>query len=460
MTKLLPLCIVLVAASTSVSAQTYTVLHNFGSVAGDPTGPRYSGVISQSRGGNMFSSADDHWTDDNGTAFRISPEGTLKVVHRFGPPGAVRPVGGLTLGTDGQYYGTNEAGGIYGHGNVFKMKQGGGLTVLHPFDGNSGCSTPEAPPIESVKGDFYGTAIGDNNDNTSHGCIYRVTKSGEFTVLHSFSGSDGAQPYAPVVQGSNFYLYGTTFSGGTHGYGTIFRISTKGDFKVIFNFDGTHGANPYAGLIEASDGNFYGTATAGGLYGGGTAYQLTTGQTVMVLHNFSGGSDGSNEVGGLVEATDGNFYGTNNVGGRYGWGVLYRVTKTGDITVLHAFDWNTGASPQDTLLQHTNGILYGTTAVGGVKNNGRGTFYSFDLGLLPFVTYLPVYGLPGAVVQILGQGFTDASEVFFNGTPATYKLVYPTYIRAAVPEGTTSGPITVTTANGTLTSNHVFIVHP
>src|SRR5678816_3355975 len=107
MSKLLPLCIMLLTASISVSAQKYTVLHNFGSKAGDPTGPRYSGVISQSRGGNMFSSADDHWTDNNGTAFRISPHGTLKVVHRFGPTGAVRPVGGLTLGTDGQYYGTN-----------------------------------------------------------------------------------------------------------------------------------------------------------------------------------------------------------------------------------------------------------------------------------------------------------------------------------------------------------------
>ena len=180
----------------------------------------------------------------------------------------------------------------------------------------------------------------------------------------------------------------------------------------------------------------------------------------MVLHNFSGGGDGFNEVGGLVEATDGNFYGTNNVGGRYGWGVLYRVTTTGDITVLHDFGWYTGASPQDTLLQHTNGILYGTTAVGGVNNNGQGTFYSFDLGLSPFVTYLPVYGRPGALVQILGQGFTDESEVFFNGTPATFKLVYPTYIRAIVPDGATSGPITVTTANGTLTSNKVFIVHP
>ena len=76
------------------------------------------------------------------------------------------------------------------------------------------------------------------------------------------------------------------------------------------------------------------------------------------------------------------------------------------------------------------------------------------------MTYLPTYGRAGALVQILGQGFTDTSEVFFNGTPATFKLVYPTYIRATVPDGATTGPITVTTTNGTLTSNKVFIVHP
>ena len=457
MRSLLPLSIMLLATCTPISAQTYTVLHNFGSKAGDPTGPRYSGVISQSRGGNMFSSADDHWTDNNGTAYRISPGGTLTVVHGFAPPRGVRPVGGLTLGTDGQYYGTNEAGGLYGFGNIFKMKQGGGLTVLHAFNGSSGCSTPEAPPIESVAGGFYGTAIG---HGTSKGCVYRITKAGEFTVLHTFTGADGAQPFAPLVQGSNFYFYGTTMNGGTHGYGTIFRISSTGNFKVVFNFDGLHGAHPFAGLSEASDGNFYGTASSGGLYGGGIAFQLTSGQAVMVLHNFQGGGDGSNEVGGLAQASDGNLYGTNNVNGANGWGVLYRITLGGQFTVLHDFDWYTGASPQDTLLQHTNGILYGTTAVGGKGNNGRGTFYSLDLGLPPFVTYLPVYGRPGALVQILGQGFSDTSEVRFNGAPAEFTAVYPTYIRAIVPDGASSGSITVTTGDGTLTSNKVFIVHP
>ena len=421
MPRFLPLSIVLLAASTALPAQTYTVLHNFGSKAGDPTGPRYSVPYPRVAAATCFR-LPTITGRTNGTAYRISPGGTLTVVHRFAPPSGVRPVGGLTLGTDGQYYGTNEAGGHYGFGKIFKMTQGGGLTVLHAFKGSSGCSTPEAPPIESVAGGFYGTAIG---HGTSKGCVYRITKAGEFTVLHTFTGADGAQPFAPLVQGSNFYFYGTTMNGGTHGYGTIFRISSTGNFKVVFNFDGLHGAHPFAGLSEASDGNFYGTASSGGLYGGGIAFQLTSGQAVMVLHNFQGGGDGSNEVGGLAQASDGNLYGTNNVNGANGWGVLYRITLGGQFTVLHDFDWYTGASPQDTLLQHTNGILYGTTAVGGKGNNGQGTFYGLDLGLPPFVTYLPAYGRPGALVQILGQGFSDTSDVRFNGASAEFTACLP-----------------------------------
>ena len=110
------------------------------------------------------------------------------------------------------------------------------------------------------------------------------------------------------------------------------------------------------------------------------------------------------------------------------------------------------------MFQHTNGKLYGSTYFGGKFN--QGVFYSLDAGLPPFVTYLPTYGRAGGVVQILGQGFTNTSQVFFNGTPASFNLVYPTFIKATVPDGATTGPITVTTTNGTLTSNKVFIVHP
>ena len=120
-----------------------------------------------------------------------------------------------------------------------------------------------------------------------------------------------------------------------------------------------------------------------------------------------------------MQASDGNLYGTGKYGGKNGVGVLFRAALSGDVVSLHDFDYSTGAVPE-ALLQHTNGIVYGTTLDGRVGGSrGDGTFYSFDLGLPPFVTYLPTYGRAGAEVLILGQGFTDASQVFFNGTPAS-----------------------------------------
>jgi hypothetical protein len=155
----------------------------------------------------------------------------------------------------------------------------------------------------------------------------------------------------------------------------------------------------------------------------------------------------------LVQASDGNLYGVSGTPG-----VLFRSTLAGNLTVIHHFVAASGTIPK-SLIQHTNGKLYGDTYLGG--KSGDGVFYGLDAGLPPFVSYLPTYGRIGALVQILGQGFTAGSKVSFNGTPATSPVVvYPTYLRVEVPLGATTGPITVTTANGTLTSNKVFIIHP
>jgi uncharacterized repeat protein (TIGR03803 family) len=160
-----------------------------------------------------------------------------------------------------------------------------------------------------------------------------------------------------------------------------------------------------------------------------------------------------------VQASDGNLYGTTAFGGKYGGGVLFRATLTGAVTALHDFASATGVRTYSALLQHTNGRLCGATFQGG--KFGGGVFYCLDAGLPPFVTYLPTYGRAGALVQILGQGFTSGSRVLFNGKQAASPVVvYPTYLRVIVPSGATTGPITVTTSTGALTSNKVFIIHP
>src|SRR5262249_34019262 len=164
------------------------------------------------------------------------------------------------------------------------------------------------------------------------------------------------------------------------------------------------------------------------------------------------------------QATDGNLYGTNDLGGAFGWGVLFCYSP-GSVPsgqtrfhVLHDFSSASGASPQVTLLQHTNGKLYGDTAVGGSANSG--TFYSFDAGLSPFISFMPRARRVGHGVKILGQGFAGTTAVSFNGTPASFVVVSDTFIQAIVPDHATSGFVMVKTAMSTLTSNRTFLVKP
>ncbi len=448
--------LVLLMSTGLLPAQTYNVLYNFGSNAGDPSDPRYSGAISQGRHGYLYTATDDMWTDAIGSGFYVTTAGQLTVLHKFNITDGEAPVGGTTLGTDGYYYGTTMFGGTVGFGTVFNMRaDNGGIGTLYTFTGGDDGAYPAAAPVQSIGGDFFGTAVGTNN---THGSIYKVTASGVFTLLHVFTGSDGSAPYAPLVQAADGDFYGTTFAGGAYGYGTIFRITRYGDFTKVYDFDFNHGANPYAPLVQGADGYFYGVTTTGGSSGVGVAFKLKPHGNVIVLHNFTGGSDGNNQVGGLMQATDRNFYGTNDLGGTNGWGVLFRMSPTGAFKVLHAFDYSTGASPQAALVQHTNGILYGTTAVGG--SAGGGTFYSLDLRFAPFVKFLPASGLVGSTVDLLGQGFFGATNVSFNGVSSTFSVIYDSFLTVTVPAGATSGYITVTTSTGTLKSDKKFVVTP
>ncbi len=200
----------------------------------------------------------------------------------------------------------------------------------------------------------------------------------------------------------------------------------------------------------------YGTTVAGGGVNLGSVFKLTPAGVVTVLHSFDGG-DGANPEAGLVQASDGKLYGTTVFGGRHGEG-LYSFPS---------FDHVDGANPFG-LMQHTDGKFYGTTSEGGTSINcdsfdsiGCGTVFSLDLGLGPFVTFVVPSGKVGSVIQILGTDLTGATVVSFNGVPASsFKVVRGTLIKATLPAGATTGPVTVTTSNGTLTSNVNFTVLP
>jgi len=445
------------ALATATHAQTYKLMVNFD---GQPTsGPFFPEVVAQSRGGYLVTSSDHSGsTGLPGEVFRVTTSGALTVLHTFSTSEPNHPLGGLTLGLDGLFYGTTQAGGTSNTGSVFKMTSDGVIKTLHEFGGGAD-GFPYAPPVLSTDGDYYGTTYGQQYDTSIPGTIYKIDSAGKYTRLHVLSLSDGLNPGATLVQSAtDLRFYGTTQSGGTTNRGTIFRIDSTGNFEVVHNFSGADGGTPGA-LIQANDGNFYGATSSGGAYNDGVIFKMTPSYQVTVLYSFTDTS-GSRQVGALLQGSDGYLYGTSSSGGANNEGELFRISTSGEnFTVLHSFRPASGILPA-SLIQHTNGFFYGDTYEGG-SGNGWGVFFRLDMGLPPFVTYLNTDGQVGMTVDLLGDGFTTGSQVSFNGVPATaISDVENTFMKVVIPAGATTGPLTVTTTKGTLTSNKVFVVRP
>ena len=217
------------------------------------------------------------------------------------------------------------------------------------------------------------------------GSVYRLAfGAGAWTFenLHSFAGPDGATPYGALLAASDGALYGTTYTGGDSGVGIVFsgalfRIDGAGAFTLLHSFTGLDGARPMAGLIEASDGFFYGTTWGGGPAGVGTVYRTDATGAVTVLHSFSG-ADGARPAASLVEASDGLLYGTTTAGGAHGQGALFRIAPSGaGFTLLRSLAPGDGTAPYAALIEDS-GLLYGVASAGGAF--GGGTIFSFAVG--------------------------------------------------------------------------------
>ncbi len=470
---------VLTLIAGSLHAQTLSVLYNFGTTANDPTSFLSPGTLAQGADGNIYTTSQsggifspDYFRE--GTVFSMSATGALSLTYTFeaGPvlvPNGGSPYSGLTLGTDGDFYGTTPGGGVIdganAFGTVFKIDPQGNLTTLYVFTGGRDGANPFAAPVEGTDGNFYGTTtcggIQTCTGGEAGGTVYQLTPTGSLTTLYRFDCSVGCSSYAPLVQGTSGDFYGTTTFGGIDNNGSIFKISSLEVFKTLYQFDGTHGASPLAPLIQASNGDFYGTTELGGANAYGAVFKMTPAGKLTVLHSFAGnGTDGCHPVAGLVQATDGNLYGVTECGGTYAYGTIFSISPTGAAySTLYSFDGTTGLIPEVTLLQHTNGLLYGLTNGGGPFDFG--VFYSFDVvGLKPSVKLIPTTGGVGAPVGVFGQGFTGATKVSFAGVAATFTVVSDTYLTTTVPSGAKTGVVTVKTPTGTLKSNPKFRVLP
>ncbi|MGA2741116.1 MAG: choice-of-anchor tandem repeat GloVer-containing protein [Bryobacteraceae bacterium] len=192
-----------------------------------------------------------------------------------------------------------------------------------------------------------------------------------------------------------------------------------------------------------------------GAYSYGTIFKTTDNGALTSLYSF-GGADGTYPSSTLVQATDGNFYGTTYEGGANSFGTVFEFTSGGVLLPLHSFDSTDGAMIMGSLVQGTDGNFYGTATGGGA--DGYGTVFSLSTGLGPFVKALPAYGKVGAAIKILGTNLTDATSVTFNGIAAAFTVTSPTLITTTVPAGATSGKVQVTTPGGTLSGNVRFLV--
>jgi len=420
--------------------------------------------------GNLYGTTRYGGTSTEGVVFKISG-GALSVLHNFtGMPDGSYPVAGLLVNTHGDLLGTTETGGKNNAGTVFKIKgKGRAYSILHSFTGVDGY-IPDAPLIQ-VGGKFYGTTSA--GGTAAQRNVFSTTGAGAVASLYSFVGypTDGAVPRAPLLQGFDGNFYGTTEEGGTIGTsgGMVFKMNSHGKETVLQSF--SIASAPFAGLVQGLDGSFYGTTWEGGNFNAGTIFMITPdGKTLTTIHHFGqGNNDGAEPYAGLVLASDGNLYGVTSagIGITNEYGTIYRIAPGGsNYQILYDFTNTTdGANPRGGLLQGTDGAFYGTTDRGGITNDTScldggtcGVVFKFDVGLGPFVKTLPGHGKTGAAVVILGNNFSGACSASFNGTAAACHIVSSTEITTKVPAGATTGYVTVTTNGGVLTSNVPFRV--
>lgn len=448
-------CVLIPANS---AAQTYTDLHDF-NCATEGCGPTYTSLLAQGRDGNLYGTASGGGTYGYGTVFKITPKGTVTTLHNFDGTDGYYPVGGLVLGADGNFYGTAEFG-LNNDGTLFRVTPSGVFTVLHTFAGGlTDGSLPMTAPTLANDGDYYG--VTEFNEGTNTGISYKYSASSGYTILSTFSNNvPGAAFFAPLIQGIDGKFYSTTYDGGTNGSGTVYSLSTTGAVNVIYNFDTIHGGWGYAPVVQDSEGNLYGTEAQGGTLGGGVVFGVATKGNLKTLYNFTnycgGEAYGCEPCGGLVLGSDGNLYGSTYRGGLNNDGVFFKITRAGVYTQLATLNGADGAGLVGTPMQHTNGTIYGLASTGGAY--GGGVLYSLNVGLKPFVSLLFSSGTVGTSVGILGQGFGSVQSISFNGTAAKFKVVSNNYLVAMIPNGATSGFVTVTTSTKTFRSNKQFII--
>jgi uncharacterized protein (TIGR03437 family) len=483
------------------SGQVYSIVASFNGTSN--IGPEAS--LAQGTDGNLYGTTNQG--TNNGSVFKLTPAGTITTLYVFSSPASTgaHPTGKLVQGANGNFYGTTQFGGLANRGTVFEITPQGTLTTLTSFVNESYGAGPGTGLIAGTDGNFYGTTeIGGVNGD---GSIFRITPTGTLTTVYSFGSlpaqADGRTPYGDLVLGRDENIYGTAF-GGPHNSGIVFMVTPAGVVRTLYAFAGTDGAGPTAGLIQATDGNLYGTTQQGGMYGQGTVFRLTPSGVLTTIYSFGAtAADGMQPAADLLQASDGNLYGTTEEGGTYQFGTVFKITLTGAMTIVHSL----GVSPTDGqipyagLIQDTDGNLYGTTGWGGANKAGTvyriqlaGSAYTCTNTTPPVITNISSasafggysYFASGSWLEIKGTNLADPSDprlvagnpgqwtssdfngvnapasldgisVSINGKAAFVDFISTGQINVQAPEDAATGNVAITVTNCKATSAPVMV---
>jgi len=377
---------VLTVIPVSIAGTRLSTLHAF-TGGGDGGTPN---ALMRSTNGNLYGTTKFGGSAHLGSVFSLTTNGVLTTLHSFtGVTDGALPLSALVQGTNGLFYGTTETGGSNSEGTVFQMAADGTLGNLYAFDAESDGANPYAALVQGADGNLYGSAQGAGD--FGNGDLFKITPQGTLMPLYAFTnGADGGFPVGAMVLASDGNFYGTV-GGGASGFGLVYRLSPQGAFSTVYSFrGGADGYAPAGALVQGSDGNLYGTTThnvIGRFQFYGTIYRLTTNGALTTLYalNFS---DGNYPFAGLIQGSDGNLYGTTYQGGAQGNGTVFRITPDGTFTSLLSFDgFNDGALPADALVEGPDGNLYGTTTSGGP--GGKGTIFRLAMTAAPQITSQP-----------------------------------------------------------------------
>lgn len=391
--------ILLLALSVAPRAKagTYTMLYSFN---GGTDGQWPVGGLVRDSNGNYYGTTQGGGASNFGTVFKVTSTGAHTVLYNFNGRDGKFPSSTLIVDSHGVLYGTTYSGGASGLGTVFQLRpqpcapcpSTAGpwrITVLHNFNGTPDGKFPLAGLVADANGNLFGTTGYGGAYNK--GTVFKLDRQGNESIVYSFTGAnDGATPLAPLVLDPEGNLYGATTGGGANGMGTVFTVTPAGTETVLYSFAGAtagDGASPfYSPLTRDSSGNFYGTTLLGGAQNEGVVFKVTPSGNESILYTFcslSLCSDGAAPAAGVIRGSDGSLYGTTEYG--YYEGVLFGLTSQGGWSGLHQF-WNLGGDgfyPLGPLVQDPSHALYGTTYVGGANSGNHapawGTVFKYTL---------------------------------------------------------------------------------